>query len=145
LKKYTFDYYFKEEWIIFHSGIAKIENAIKYLNKTTKTQIIILKDVNLVVFLKKLSNQKIKYFLLEGTIINYETEGGTIGNFHFKGITEKDKAYLLNQNKSYLSWITFRIIDDLKSFNLIFYSNGTFYQNKNNKYIFKLLNIYINL
>lgn len=145
LKKFTFDYFYKKEIIIFHSGMAKVESTIRYLNKTTKSQIIILKDVNLIEFIKKIKNQNNNFVLLEGTLINYVSEGGTIGNFHFKGITEKDKTKILNQSKSYLSWIKIRIINELKSFSFIFYSNGTFYQSKNNKYLFKLLNLYINL
>lgn len=145
LKKFTFDYFYNKKIIIFHSGIAKIESAIKYLNTTTLCNITILKDIDLFEFIKKLSSNEFNFVLLEGTLINYESEGGTIGNFHFKGITEKDKTKILNQNKSYLSWIKIRIINELKSFEFIFYSNGTFFQNNYNKYLFKLLTLYINL
>lgn len=145
LRRFTFDYYSKEKRIIFHSGILKIESAIEFMKKSTNTEIKILKNVNLTHFLEKLSKLNIRFKLLEGTIINYELKGGTVGNLHFKGITKEDKSDIFSQKDIYLSWIKINVNNENYLSNFIFYSNGTFYQNMENSIIVKLLDIYINL
>lgn len=145
LKRFTLDYYFKNDVVIFHTGFVKIENIIKYLVNSTQTQIFFIKNSSLFTFLKKLNELKVDYKLIEGMLINYELEGGTMANIHFKRITQKDKSMIFNQRNIYLSWIKISVIGKENSFELTLYSNGTFYQNKNDPLIFKLLHLYLSI
>lgn len=143
ISRYYFDYYFKKNLIIFHTGINKIRSIIRYLNNTFKSEIQIPKNVDLKEFLQKLRSSEINYKLIEGKIINFKLSGGTIGNFHFKILSQNEYSNVIEQKNTYISWIGLNFEGEGENFGVKFYSNGTYYQTRSDETIFKILDIFI--
>ncbi len=144
LKKFTFDYYGLENLIIFHSGLNKVRTIIRHLNNEFKSKINIPKSIDLKIFLKELEKSSINYTLKEGMIINHKLKGNSIGNFHFKNLTEEDFNDLLNQEDLYLSWIKINVQGRVKNLDIILYLNGTFYHKKKDEILSDILGIFFN-
>ncbi|MEE9377288.1 MAG: hypothetical protein V3V33_04550 [Candidatus Lokiarchaeia archaeon] len=144
LRKFTFDYYRIQNLIIFHSGINKVLAIIRYLNNEFKSKINIPKSIDLKIFLNELEKSSIKYTLIEGMIINHKLKGSSIGNFHFKNLTEQDYNDLFSQDDSYLSWIKLNVQGYSRNIDMILYLNGTFYQKRKDKMLSNVLEVYFN-
>lgn len=145
LKKTTFDYYQKKKLIIFHSGVNKVSNIIKFLNREFNSKIIIPNTIDLKLLLKELKTSNIQYYLIEGMIINHKLPGDSIGNFHFKNLTRKDYDIFINQDHSFLSWIKLNIQGFKRNIDIILYLNGTFYLKDKDDKISDVLKIYFKL
>ena len=59
IKKTNFNHYETIKLIIFHTGISKIRMIIRYINNESKSKLIILKNIDLKLFLKELKNLRV--------------------------------------------------------------------------------------
>lgn len=143
INRYYFDYYFKKNLIIFHTGTNKIRSIMRYLNNKFDSKIHIPENINLKTFLQRLKASEINYRLIEGKIINFKLSGGTIGNFHFKNLSQKEYPNVIEQKNTYISWIGINFEGERENFSVKFYSNGTYYQTRSDETIFKILDIFI--